>query len=75
MNQTILLNSDLTFDKDKSCWSLSGFYQTQGIMIYIVEARLPRDTHITTNVMFDLEADIEDWLEINEPDDNNEIWL
>lgn len=75
MNQAILLNSDLTFDESRSLWTISGFYQSQGIVIYISEAKLARNTYISSELLFDLEADIEDWLELNEPDENNEIWL
>ncbi|MGJ8694369.1 MAG: hypothetical protein ACSHW0_18015 [Thalassotalea sp.] len=75
MNQALLLNNDLTFDQTNAWWTITGFYQSQDIVVYIKEAKLARTTVITAAVIFDIEADIEDWLEVNEPDENNNIWL
>lgn len=75
MNQAILLNNDLSFCNDHSVWKITGFYQAQGISVYIKTTQLTQDTEITPAILLDIEADIEDWLEINEPDENNEIFL
>ena len=75
MNQALLLNSDLAFDETQRLWKITGFYQTQGIVVFIKEAKLSPNVLITSEMIFDLEADIEDWLEVHEPNENNEIWL
>lgn len=75
MNQSILLNNDLAFVDDKGLWKMTGFYQGQYIEIYIAEGKLAKQQTITTQVLLDLEADIEDWLEANEPDEHGVIWL
>lgn len=75
MNQAFLLNSDLAFDEQRNLWMMTGFYQSQGITVYIQESHLSKNVLITSDILLDLEADIEDWLEINEPDEHNEIWL
>lgn len=75
MNQSILLNDDLTYNSELTCWQLTGFYQSQTVVIYFSTARLAPDAVITDEVIFELEADIEDWLADNEPDEDNIIRL
>lgn len=75
MNQSVLLNNDLKFDQESACWLLTGFYQSQTIKIYLSAKKLHADTKINDTIIFDIEADIEEWLASNEPDDSNEIWL
>lgn len=75
MNQALLLNSDLAFNEELDAWQLTGFYQSRGLTIFISSVKLARDIEITSDLLLDLEADIEDWLEDNEPDDNDQIWL
>ena len=75
MNQALLLNNDLTFDEQQQAWLITGFYQSQDIRFYINTNKLPISSQITSVILLDLEADIEDWLENNEPDENNHCWL
>ena len=75
MNQAILLNNDLTFNEQRQVWQLTGFYQSQTITIYIPLVRLAKDSDITQGIIFELEDEIENWLEDNEPDSNNIIEL
>lgn len=75
MNQSVLLNSDLTFNVQLNIWQMTGFYQSHGIVVYISEAILPRSTKLTSDVVFFIEDEIELWLKHNEPDENNIIWL
>ena len=75
MNQAILLNNDLTFNEQRQVWQLTGFYQSQTITIYIPLVRLAKDSDITQGIIFELEDEIENWLEDNEPDSNNVIEL
>ncbi len=75
MNQALLLNNDLIFDEQQQSWQMTGFYQGQDIRIFIKINRLPKNSKITSLIVLDLEADIEDWLETNEPDESNHCWL
>ena len=75
MNQSLLLNNDLAFNDALKAWQLTGFHQSQDIRIYISSNKLASDTSITNELLLDIEADIEDWLENNEPDENNDCWL
>lgn len=63
MNQAILFNDDLTL-VEVGIWQLSGFYQGQLLQFRIHSAK----TEVSTSTKFDWEADIEDWLEHNEPE-------
>lgn len=75
MNQSILLNNNLRFIDSKNVWVLTGFYQSQNVVIYISVKKLAKDSVVSESVIFDIEADIEEYLENNEPDDNGDIWL
>lgn len=75
MNQALLLNNDLVFNDKLNAWQLTGFYQSQDIRIYIQSKHLSKDTIITAEILLDIEADIEDWLESHEPDEHNACWL
>lgn len=75
MNQSVLLNNDLSFKLTLNAWTITGFYQSQPIEVRIPETTLASTTEVTDGVIFDIEADIEEWLEENEPDESNIIQL
>ena len=75
MNQAILLNNDLTFNAELQVWQLTGFYHSQAIIIFIDTEKLPAESKISQGILFELEDEIECWLEHNEPDIYNNIWL
>jgi len=63
MNQAILFNDDLTLI-EPGIWQISGFYRGQLIEIKL----LSPITEMDDNIRLDWEADIEDWLEDNQPE-------
>lgn len=63
MNQAILFNDDLSL-VEPGVWQLSGFYQGELLTFHIHSTV----TKITDDIKFDWEADIEDWLDANEPE-------
>ncbi|WOH36493.1 hypothetical protein RI844_14065 [Thalassotalea fonticola] len=71
MNQAILFNDDHSYIVAKKIWHFTGLMSGNLINIYIA--------HSTSTASqadkFDWEEQVEEWLEDNEPDENNEIWL
>ena len=65
MNQAILFNDDLSLVKPGT-WQLSGFYSGELLTFHI----LSPVTEMTTEISFDWEEQIEQWLESNEPEQN-----
>lgn len=63
MNQAILFNDDLSLIKPGT-WQLSGFYQGELLTFQILSSI----SEIDDGTIFDWEAQIEDWLESNEPE-------
>lgn len=63
MNQAILFNDDLSL-VEPGVWQLSGFYQGE-LLTFQIHSTV---TKITDDIKFDWEADIEDWLDANEPE-------
>lgn len=63
MNQAILFNDDLTLISEGK-WQLSGFYQGELLEFQILSAV----TELNNDIIFDWEAQIEDWLDDNEPE-------
>lgn len=69
MNQSILLNDDIK--PIENGWQQTGLYAGQLITIYIKTSQ----QQLTTGFKFDIEMAIEDWLDSNEPDQNNQITI
>ncbi|TRX58171.1 hypothetical protein [Thalassomonas sp. M1454] len=71
MNQAILFNDDHCFDEEQQAWKFTGQLSGDRITIYI------RDTkrEISQDLKFTWEDRVEEWLEDNEPDVDNCIWL
>lgn len=63
MNQSILFNDDLSLI-EPGTWQLSGFYHGE-LLTFQIQSSI---TEVDDGIRFDWEAEIEDWLEANEPD-------
>ncbi len=74
MNQSIIFNDDLHYNKQHDAWSFSGIYEGQIISIYFHSFELQQLSVIDRCTQYDLEEITELWLEKNEPE-NNEIHL
>lgn len=70
MNQAILFNDDLKFDKEKCAFTFSGLIAGERLMIYIYSNELQKVKVIDQCTKYDLEEITELWLEKNEPDGN-----
>ena len=66
MNQKILFNDDITFNKERSAWVFSGMVSGQIITIYFHSRRLNNLQAIDATTQFDLEESVELWLAENE---------
>ncbi|WP_068547013.1 hypothetical protein [Thalassotalea crassostreae] len=71
MNQAILINDDFEYIKQDSCWRFTGMLNAERVTIYIKH----QNQTLTDSLKFDLEEMVEEFLEEDEPDDKNEIWL
>ncbi len=70
MNQAILFNEDLTFDKQQDAWCFTVLLSGQVITVYFHSMQLKQLSEIDTCTKFDLEEIVELWLEKNEPEGN-----
>ena len=68
MNQAILFNDDLNFDKQHDAWSFTAQISGQKIVIYIHSMQLKQLNEIDNCTKYDLEEVTELWLEKNEPE-------
>lgn len=68
MNQAILFNDDLHFNKKYDAWSFTGQVSGQKIAIYFHSIQLKQLTDIDRCTQYDLEEITEIWLEKNEPE-------
>ncbi len=66
MNQALLFNDDLHFDKTNDAWCLTGQLSGQRITIYYHSMQLKQLAEIDSCTKFDLEEIAELWLEKNE---------
>ena len=67
MNQAILFNDDLHFDKQQDAWRFTVLLSGQLITIYFHSMELKSLGEIDNCTKFDLEEIVELWLEKNEP--------
>ena len=70
MNQDIIFNDDLQFNKAHDAWSFTGQLSGQRITIYFHSMQLKQLTEINNCTKYDLEEHTELWLEENEPEDD-----
>lgn len=70
MNQAILFNDDLTFDKQNDAYRFTGLLAGEGITIYFHSMQLKNLNEVDNCTKFDLEEVVELWLEKNEPEGN-----
>lgn len=68
MNQAILFNDDLFFDKEQDAWRLTALLSGQVITVYFHSMQLKHLGQIDNCTKFDLEEVVELWLENNEPE-------
>lgn len=68
MNQAILFNDDLQFDKQHQAWSFTGQLSGQKITVYFHSLQLKQLAELDNCTKFDLEDITELWLEKNEPE-------
>jgi len=71
MNQSFILNDDYSFDKHKGVWCCTAMLTGNKITIYIQSNVTEKE--LSQNIKFDWECILEEWLEVNEPDNNNQI--
>ncbi|RGP39421.1 hypothetical protein [Colwellia ponticola] len=70
MNQAILFNDDLSFDKTNDAYCLTALLAGELITIYFHSTGLKPGDEIDSCTKFDLEEIVELWLEKNEPEGN-----
>ncbi len=70
MNQAVLFNDDLHFDKKADAWSFSCFISGQSVVIYFHSLELKQLKEISNCTKYDLEEITELWLEKNELEGN-----
>lgn len=70
MNQAILFNDDLTFDKQYDAYRFTGLLAGEVITIYFHSMQLKNLNEVDNCTKFDLEEVVELWLEKNEPEGN-----
>lgn len=68
MNQAILFNDDLAFDKQQDAWRFTALVSGQIMTIYFHSMQLKLLGEIDSCTKFDLEEIVELWLENNEPE-------
>jgi hypothetical protein len=66
MNQKIIFNDDITFNKARSAWYFTGIVSGQIITIYFHSKRLNKLQAIEATTQFDLEESVELWLAEND---------
>ncbi|WP_286263909.1 hypothetical protein [Thalassotalea atypica] len=70
MNQSILFNDDLVFDKSADAWSMTALVAGQSVKVYFHSYGLKQLDKIDTCTKYDLEEVVELWLEKHEPEQN-----
>jgi hypothetical protein len=70
MNQAILFNDDLVFDKRQDAWCFTALLSGELITIYIHSMQLKQLGEIDSCTKFDLEEVVELWLEKHEPENS-----
>ncbi|WP_371375566.1 hypothetical protein [Thalassotalea aquiviva] len=71
MNQAILFNEDYEYNHQMQAWKFTGMLNGQLLTIYIKG----NEDEINESLKFHWEEQVEDWLEDNEPDEHNVIYL
>mgnify|MGYP005992134275 CR=1 FL=1 len=68
MNQALIFNDDIAFDKKSDAWCFTALLSGQRITIYFHSAQLKLLGDIDRCTKYDLEEIVELWLEENEPE-------
>ncbi len=69
MNQSIIFNNDLRFDKNIKVWRMTGLLSGQLVQVYFHSEELAQLSEIDNCTQYDLEEVTELWLEKHEPED------
>lgn len=69
MNQAILFNDDLIFDKQENAWRITAQMSGQRVCIYFHSEKLKQLQALDSCTQFDLEEIAEIWFETNELED------
>jgi hypothetical protein len=70
MNQAILFNDDISFNKTEDAWCFTGLISGQQVVIYFHSNKLKQLSELDNCTKYDLEEVTELWLENNELDDS-----
>jgi hypothetical protein len=70
MNQAIIFNDDLSFDKQHDAYTFTGLLAGEVIKVYFHSIQLKNLHEVDRCTKFDLEEIVELWLERNEPESN-----
>lgn len=73
MNQAFIINDDYLFDKSKGIWCCTAMLSGNKITIYIQSNVAEKE--LSQDIKFDWECVLEEWLELNEPDNNDQILI
>lgn len=65
MNQSLIINDDLTYISEEHCWQCTLMLSGEKITIIIKSDISPEN--MTQDIKFDWEALIEDWFDDHEP--------
>lgn len=68
MNQSILFNDDLAFNKKQGVWSMTAQISGERITVFFHSNELKQFSEIDTCTKYDLEEVTELWLEKHEPE-------
>jgi hypothetical protein len=71
MNQSVIINDDYVYDKKLGAWKCTAVFSGNLITVFLYSK--VGENELDQSTKFDWEYIIEDWLEDNEPDDNNQI--
>lgn len=71
MNQAILFNDDHTYLTKKQCWRFTGLMSGSLVVIFITTPYV----ELSQELKFTWEELVEEYLEEQEPNNQNEIWL
>lgn len=68
MNQAILFNDDLVFEKKLGVWTMTGQISGERVKVFFHSDELRQLSEINSCTKYDLEEVTELWLEKNEPE-------
>ncbi len=73
MNQAIIFNNDVHFNDKREAWCFSLQRNGELLFVFIPQKYFPKTQLLSEEILFDWENGVEEWLEENEPNDNQEV--